>query len=48
MQELGNGGTIINTASVTGFLATINAVGCNVSKAAVVMMTQVADRRRRF
>jgi NAD(P)-dependent dehydrogenase (short-subunit alcohol dehydrogenase family) len=42
MQELGNGGTIINTASVMGFLATTNAFGYNASKAAVVMMTQVA------
>ncbi|KRE59631.1 SDR family NAD(P)-dependent oxidoreductase [Paenibacillus sp. Soil750] len=42
MQELGHGGTIINTASVMGFLASSNIFGYNVAKAAVVMMSQVA------
>ncbi|MBH5319577.1 SDR family oxidoreductase [Paenibacillus sp. GSMTC-2017] len=42
MQELGNGGVIINTASVMGFLAMPNGFSYNVAKAAVVMMSQVA------
>jgi glucose 1-dehydrogenase len=42
MQELGNGGTIINTASVMGYLAIPGGISYNASKAAVIMMTQVA------
>ncbi|AZN38748.1 SDR family NAD(P)-dependent oxidoreductase [Paenibacillus albus] len=42
MQKLGNGGVIINTASVMGFLAQQNTFSYNASKAAVVMMSQVA------
>jgi len=42
MIELGVKGTIINTASVYGYLANLGAFAYNASKGAVVMMTKTA------
>ncbi|KRF67888.1 hypothetical protein ASG99_13965 [Bacillus sp. Soil768D1] len=42
MIELGVEGTIINTASVYGYLANLGAFAYNASKGAVVMMTKTA------
>lgn len=42
MRDLGNGGVIINTASVFGVLASYGVIGYHAAKGAVKMMTQAA------